>query len=88
MAKKVILASGSPRRKELLEQVGVEFEQRVSGKEERYTAKRDCEGTGTDESRKCCVRYRSRERTSDRYSRDRCRYDRSFGRADSWKAKE
>lgn len=38
MAKKVILASGSPRRKELLEQVGVEFEQRVSGKEERYTA--------------------------------------------------
>ena len=33
MAKKVILASGSPRRKELLEQVGVEFEQRVSGKE-------------------------------------------------------
>ena len=30
MAKKVILASGSPRRKELLEQVGVEFEQRVS----------------------------------------------------------
>ena len=29
MAKKVILASGSPRRKELLEQVGVEFEQRV-----------------------------------------------------------
>ena len=62
MAKKVILASGSPRRKELLEQVGVEFEQRVSGKEERYT--------------------------SDRYSRDRCRYDRSFGRADSWKAKE
>ena len=36
--KKVILASGSPRRKELLEQVGVEFEQRVSGKEERYTA--------------------------------------------------
>ena len=35
---KIILASASPRRKELLEQVGVEFEQRVSGKEERYTA--------------------------------------------------
>lgn len=34
MKYRVILASGSPRRKELLEQIGVEFEIRVSEKEE------------------------------------------------------
>lgn len=34
--KKVILASGSPRRKELLEQIGIKFEVCVSEQEERY----------------------------------------------------
>ena len=33
-----ILASGSPRRRELLEQMGVEFEVRISGVEERTSA--------------------------------------------------
>ncbi|MCI8727921.1 MAG: septum formation protein Maf [Hungatella sp.] len=33
-----ILASGSPRRRELLEQIGVEFEVRISGVEERTSA--------------------------------------------------
>ena len=36
MKKKVILGSASPRRRELLSQIGVEFEVRVSGKEEIY----------------------------------------------------
>ncbi len=36
--KKIILASASPRRKELLAQVGYEFEIQVSYKEETYTA--------------------------------------------------
>ncbi len=78
--KKVILASGSPRRKELLEQVGVEFEQRVSGKEERYTA------TEPKEIVKELALMKAEnvasdieaEKGLDRYSRDRCRYDRSF----------
>lgn len=35
--KKIILGSGSPRRKELLSQIGVPFEVRVSEKEEIYT---------------------------------------------------
>lgn len=35
--KKIILGSGSPRRKELLSQIGVPFEVRVSEKEELYT---------------------------------------------------
>lgn len=35
--KKIILGSGSPRRKELLSQIGVPFEVRVSDKEEIYT---------------------------------------------------
>nr|WP_294493857.1 Maf family protein [uncultured Mediterraneibacter sp.] len=36
MKKRIILGSGSPRRKELLEQIGVNFEVRVSEKEEQY----------------------------------------------------
>lgn len=36
MEKKIILGSASPRRRELLSQIGVEFEVRVSGKEEIY----------------------------------------------------
>ncbi len=36
MRKRVILGSASPRRKELLEQIGIEFEIVVSSKEERY----------------------------------------------------
>lgn len=35
--KKIILGSASPRRKELLSQIGVPFEVRVSNKEEVYT---------------------------------------------------
>lgn len=37
--KKIILASGSPRRKELLELMGIEFEIKVSHKEEKVTVK-------------------------------------------------
>ena len=36
MNKRIILGSASPRRRELLAQVGVEFEVRVSDKEEIY----------------------------------------------------
>ena len=36
MKKRIILGSASPRRRELLEQIGVEFEVRVSDKEEIY----------------------------------------------------
>lgn len=36
MKKRIILGSSSPRRRELLEQIGLEFEVRVSGKEEIY----------------------------------------------------
>ncbi len=36
MKRKIILGSASPRRKELLEQIGIEFEIVVSSKEERY----------------------------------------------------
>lgn len=36
MKKRVVLGSASPRRKELLEQIGIEFEIVVSSKEERY----------------------------------------------------
>ncbi len=36
--KKIILGSGSPRRKELLSQIGVPFEVRISEKEEIYTS--------------------------------------------------
>ncbi len=36
--KRVILGSGSPRRRELLEQIGIRFEVMVSEKEEVYTA--------------------------------------------------
>lgn len=36
MKKRIILGSASPRRKELLEQIGIEFEIVVSSKEERY----------------------------------------------------
>ena len=36
MNRKIILGSASPRRKELLAQIGVEFEVRVSDKEEIY----------------------------------------------------
>ena len=36
MKKKVILASGSPRRREIMEQAGYTFEIRVSQKEEIY----------------------------------------------------
>ena len=36
MKKRIILGSASPRRSELLAQIGVEFEVRVSVKEERY----------------------------------------------------
>lgn len=38
MKKQIILASASPRRKELLAQIGVEFQVRVSQKEETYTS--------------------------------------------------
>lgn len=37
--KKIILGSASPRRKELMEQIGLPFEVRVSTKEEIYTSK-------------------------------------------------
>ena len=37
--KKIILGSASPRRKELLEQIGINFEIRVSDKEEHYNSK-------------------------------------------------
>lgn len=36
--KKIILGSASPRRKELLEQIGIKFSVRVSNKEEHYTS--------------------------------------------------
>lgn len=36
--RKIILGSASPRRRELLEQIGMEFEVRVSSREEIYTA--------------------------------------------------
>ena len=36
MKKRIILGSASPRRRELLEQIGVEFEVKVSDKEEVY----------------------------------------------------
>ena len=36
--KKIILGSASPRRKELLEQIGIKFEIRVSDKEEHYSS--------------------------------------------------
>lgn len=36
MSRRIILGSASPRRRELLSQIGVEFEVRVSDKEERY----------------------------------------------------
>lgn len=36
MGKRIILGSASPRRRELLAQIGVEFEVRVSGKKETY----------------------------------------------------
>lgn len=38
MKKRIILGSASPRRRELLAQIGVEFEVRVSNKEEIYTS--------------------------------------------------
>ena len=37
--KKIILGSASPRRKELLEQIGIRFDIKVSDKEECYTSK-------------------------------------------------
>ena len=37
MKRRIILGSASPRRRELLSQIGVEFEVLVSGGEERYT---------------------------------------------------
>lgn len=40
MKKKIILASASPRRRELLAQIGAEFEVRVSNKEEIYHSSR------------------------------------------------
>ena len=40
MGKKIILGSASPRRRELLAQIGVEFEIRVSDKEEIYHSER------------------------------------------------
>ena len=36
--KKIILGSASPRRRELLEQIGIEFEVKISSREEIYTA--------------------------------------------------
>lgn len=39
MQKKIILGSASPRRRELLEQIGISFEVKVSDREEIYTAK-------------------------------------------------
>ena len=38
MNQKIILASASPRRRELLAQIGLEFEVKVSNKEEVYTS--------------------------------------------------
>lgn len=43
MKKRLILASGSPRRRELLEKLGWEFEVTVSGGEERYTSLKPAE---------------------------------------------
>ena len=37
--KRIVLGSASPRRKELLEQIGVEFEIKTSDKEERVKIK-------------------------------------------------
>ena len=54
MKKRIILGSASPRRSELLAQIGVEFEVRVSEKEEiykQYTG-RDCKRTFAYESGK------------------------------------
>ena len=39
MQKRIILGSASPRRRELLEQIGISFEVKVSDREEIYTAK-------------------------------------------------
>lgn len=38
MQKRIVLGSASPRRRELMEQIGLTFEVRVSGKEEIYTS--------------------------------------------------
>ena len=38
MNQKIILASASPRRRELLAQIGLEFEVKISNKEEVYTS--------------------------------------------------
>lgn len=38
MKKRVILASASPRRRELLEKIGISFETRISTQEERYVS--------------------------------------------------
>ncbi len=43
MDKKVILASSSPRRRELLEQIGMVFEIKVSNQEERYVSNKPSE---------------------------------------------
>lgn len=68
--KKIILGSASPRRKELLSQIGVPFEVRVSNKEEVYT-NTVCKRAGADESGKCGIRDPGKE-----CDRDRCGYDR------------
>lgn len=72
--KKIILGSASPRRKELLSQIGVPFEVRVSNKEEVYTntvPKEIVKRAGADESGKCGIRDPGKE-----CDRDRCGYDR------------
>ena len=72
--KKIILGSASPRRKELLSQIGVPFEVRVSNKGRsvyKYGSKGDCKRAGADESGKCGIRDPGKE-----CDRDRCGYDR------------
>lgn len=51
---KIILASGSPRRKEILSQAGVEFEIRASNKEEVITSTIPCEVVCELSAQKAC----------------------------------
>ena len=46
MNKKIILASASPRRRELLSQIGLDFEVVVSETEEKITSTGACESGG------------------------------------------
>lgn len=76
---KLILASASPRRKELLEQIGLEFEVRTSGAEEFTTASQpgaDRTGIIRDQGAGCLGyfdRCRKRRRRGDRSGHHRMR---------------